>query len=202
MRRKLIHMRSWRSHLFTFVLFCSGSLLFAASTAEEMSSYRAWHDLCLQGDVKVIDQQITKFEQRLTSNPEDHLAKAFLGSACALRAKYGKWGPTKLKYLNRGRKLANSAVASAPSDGRVRMVRAIAYSRIPSRFGVKDIAVQDFQALIFLAKSGEGLTKCERQAILYHAGKTFQDEKIEGAAELFALCKQIDPHSSYAQRIQ
>lgn len=174
----------------------------AATTAETLTKYRAWHDLCLGGKVKEIDLQIEKFEQQLAANPNDSLAKAFLGSACALRAKHGRWGPTKLKFLKRGRRLMEEAVAASPADARVRMVRAIAYSKIPQRFGVRDQAVSDFQALLPAAKGAGNLTKGERQAILYYAALTFREENLTGADELMALCRKLDPASRYGLAAQ
>ncbi|MDQ8191892.1 hypothetical protein [Roseibacillus persicicus] len=171
----------------------------AEATAEALGKYRAWHDVCLQGDVKTIDLQIDKFEQQLAANPKDSLAKAFLGSACALRAKFGKWGPTKLSFLKRGRKLMEEAVAASPTDARVRMVRAIAYYRIPKRFGVRDTSVADFQALVPAAKAGGKLTKGERQAILYYAAHAFREEKVAGSEELLTLCRKLDPNSEYGK---
>ena len=55
---------------------------------------------------------IEDFEAKLKEDPKDHLARAYLGSACALRAKAGFWGPSKLKYLKRGKKLLDDAVTA------------------------------------------------------------------------------------------
>ena len=195
-------MRSSILGLWSLLSFLLVGSLAGASTAETLTKYRAWHDVCLQGNVKNIDLQIGKFEQAVASNPNDSLAKAFLGSACALRAKHGKWGPTKLKYLKRGRKLMEEAVSSSPSDLRVRMVRAMAYSRIPKRFGVRDTAVQDFQMLVPIAKTGKNLTKSERQAILYNAALTYREENLAGSQELMEFCKKIDPDSKYGRVAQ
>ena len=192
-------MQKWTLSILSLAFFIFSANLTAANTTEALAKYRSWHDVCLQGDVKKIDAQIDKFEHQVATNPKDTLAKAFLGSACALRAKYGKWGPTKLKYLKRGRKLMEGAVASSPKDARVRMVRAIAYSRIPKRFKVKSTAIKDFQTLIPLAQSGENLTPSERQAILYYAALTYRSEKLTGANELMAQCKKIDPKSKYGR---
>ena len=187
--------------LFAACFLFAGSLS-AATTAEALTKYRSWHDVCLQGNVDQIDTQIAKFEQQLAANPKDSLAKAFLGSACALRAKHGKWGPTKLKYLRRGRKLMEEAVSSSPNDVRVRMVRAIAYYKIPKRFGVRSTAVTDFQFLVPPAKAGKSLTKGERQAILYYAALTYREEKLAGSEDLLTFCKKIDPTSKYGRLIE
>lgn len=178
----------------------SATSLSAATTAKRLSTYRAWHDVCLQGDVKKIDAEINKFEHQLATDPEDSLARVFLGSAYALRAKHGSWGPTKLKFLKRAKANMEQAVRAAPSDARVRLVRAIGYYRIPKRFGVRETAISDFKQLVPLAKDERnGLQKSERQALLYYASEAFREENVEGANELRKLCHQIDPTSRYGQ---
>lgn len=173
----------------------------AGTPAEDLELYRKWHDVCLSGGVEAIDGQIKKFEGRLRKNPKDFLAQAFMGSACALRAKAGFWGPTKLKFLKRGEKLMNSAVAAAPTDPRVRMVRAIAYYRIPKRFKKRATSVADFKHLMLIAKDpAGGLEKEERQVILYYASLAFAEEGMASAKELRALCRKIDPNSVYGKK--
>ena len=181
------------------LLGASLSAISAATTAAEFTKYRIWHDVCLQGDVKKIDAQIEKFEHPLAANPKDDLAKAFLGSAHALRAKYGKWGPTKLKHLKRGKKLMEEAIAASPNDARVRTVRAIAYYKIPKRFGVRQTSLQDFNTLIPIAKAGGKLQNNERQAILYYAALAYEAEQLAGVDDLKKHCRQIDPKSQYGQ---
>ena len=192
-------MNRWKACFLALSLGLLPGAWAATTHAETLTKYRGWHDVCLQGNVKQIDVQIAKFEQQLANNPKDSLAKAFVGSACALRAKHGKWGPSKLKFLKRGRKLMEEAVTASPSDARVRMVRAIAYSKIPKRFGVRDIAVKDFQALLPATKKGDSLTKSERQAILYYAALTYREEGLTGAEELMNRCRKLDPHSKYGR---
>ncbi len=185
--------------LITIFVFGATRSVSAAASAATLTKYRDWHNICLEGNVPKIDRQIEKFEQQLVTDPKDDLAKAFLGSACALRAKHGRWGPTKLKFLRRGRKLIEEAVASSPSDGRVRMVRAIAYYRIPKRFGVRNIALQDFDTLLPLAQAGGNLRKGERQAILYYGALAYREDKRSGAEKLLELCHQIDPNSNFGR---
>lgn len=192
-------MKHWLLLLLSLTLSITAPSLQAAATAEALARYKAWHDVCLQGDLSKIDTQIGKFEKQLNANPKDVLAKAFLGSAYALRAKYGKWGPTKLKYLKRGKKLMEEAVTSAPTDARVRMVRAIAYYKIPERFRVRNTAITDFKGLVPLARAGGGLRVSERQAILYHAALAFREEGVAGAQELMTLCRKLDPKSEFGR---
>ena len=162
--------------------------------------YKAWHDVCLAGDTKQIDVQIGKYEARLARNSKDQLARAYLGSACALRAKHSFWGPTKLKFLKRGRALLDAAVSSAPDDARVRMVRAIGYYKVPGRFDVRPVAINDFKRLVPIAKRSSGkLTTRERQAVLYYAFLTFSEEGEPGAEELKKLCHRLDPTNDYGK---
>lgn len=168
--------------------------------AEKFARYLGWHDVCLKGDTGAIDAEIARFERILKRDPGDSLARAFLGSACALRAKAGIWGPTKLKFLRRGEKHIEAAVASAPSDPRVRMIRAIAYARIPKRFKKRSTALADFRILIPMAREGRhGLVPGERQAILFHASRLYDEEKVAGASELRAHCHRIDPSSEFGK---
>lgn len=187
-------MRSALALLTVLILCCTGNALASPAT------YKKWHDACLMGGTREIDAEIKKFEARLESHPNDHLARAYLGSACALRAKAGFWGPTKLKYLKRGQKLLNEAVTAAPNDPRVRMVRAIGYFRVPERFKVRATSIADFKKIIPVARNPEGgLKSNERQAILYYAHLAFTEEGQAGAAQLKADCHAIDPTSAYGK---
>lgn len=162
--------------------------------------YKEWHDVCLAGDTRQIDVQIGKYEACLGRDSKDQLARAYLGSACALRAKHSFWGPTKLKFLKRGRALLDAAVLSAPDDARVRMVRAIGYYKVPERFEVRSVALADFRYLVPVAKRSSGkLTTRERQAVLYHAFLAYGEEGDPGVEDLKKLCHRLDPKSDYGK---
>ncbi len=168
--------------------------------AEDPALYKSWHDTCLTGDTGDIDAVIARYEARLKKNPADHLAQAYLGSACALRARESFWGPTKLKFLKRGKSLLDSAVAAAPDNPRVRMIRAIAYLKVPEKFGTRPTSLADFRVLIPIARpAASNLTPAERQAILYHAWLAHQEAADPSAADLKAACHRIAPDSSYGR---
>ena len=162
--------------------------------------YLEWHNQCLEGNTHEIDTQIERFEARLQADNHDQLARAYLGSACALRAKASFWGPTKLKYLKRGQMLMDRAVEAAPNDPRVRMVRAIASYKVPERFGRRKIAVADFETLMPVAASpSQQLKVNECQVILYYAWLTFQEAGHADAHKARKLCHQLAPASKYGQ---
>lgn len=172
----------------------------AASDAVSAETYKKWHDVCLGGDNDKINTQIKKFEAQLEKDPNDHLAEAFLGSACALRAKAASWPPTKLKFLKLGKQHLDSAVAAAPDDARVRMVRAIAYYMVPGRFDVRPVSLEDFEILIPIAKNPRGrLTLNEQQAILYYGHLAYQEDARPDATELRTSCHTLAPDSSYGK---
>jgi len=162
--------------------------------------YYRWHNLCLKGDSKEIDVQIERYEARLKANNNDQLARVYLGSACALRAKSSFWLTTKLKYLKRGQSLMDEAVTKAPQQPRVRMIRAIGSYKVPKRFGRRKIAVSDFKKLLPMAvDKAANLQKNERQVILYYAWLTFKEEGHHDAGRAKTLCHEVDPHSKYGK---
>ena len=174
---------------------------FHARAAESSAAlYKSWNDACLSGGTAEIDAAIAKYEARLARDSKDYLAQAYLGSACALRAKESFWGPTKLSYLKRGQSLLNSAVAAAPKDPQVRMVRAIACYKVPERFGVRPTSIQDFKILVPIAEKPEGpLSTNDRQAILYYAHLAYKEAGMADAAKLKATCHRLDPASHYGK---
>lgn len=183
-----------------FLLFFAllPTLLLAKPDPEK---YLNWHEQCLEGDTDTIDARIADFEARIATDSADYLAQAYLGSANALRARESFWGPTKLKFLKRGRALLDSAVKAAPANPRVRMVRAIGYFRIPKRFGVRATSLKDFDVLIPLAKkSGKILRANERQAILYYAYLANKEAGNAQAAELKKACHEISTISWYGKK--
>lgn len=163
-------------------------------------TYHEWHSHCLNGDSKTIDQQITKFKQTLAITPNDHLARAYLGSAYALRAKASFWGPSKLKYLNQGKMNLDTSVEAAPKNLRVRMVRAIGYYKAPKKFKMRPTAVADFEFLMAaILDKGCSLQVNEKQAILYYAYLTFSEENHADAAQAKKRCHQLKPDSKYGK---
>jgi tetratricopeptide (TPR) repeat protein len=176
-------------------------ILAAAAPADRVADYHRWHHRAVQADDNdPIDRAINRFEAALETDPDDHLARVYLGSAHTLRAAETFWGPSKLKYLRRGEKLMNRAVEAAPDNPRVRFIRAVNAYRVPERFKQRPTAVADFSKLLPVAESGgHGLGRRERQAILYYAWLTFSEEDHPGEARRArAACIRIDPDSEYA----
>ena len=162
--------------------------------------YHQWHNICLNGDSDQIDAQIKLFENQLKTNANDQLARVYLGSAYALRAKASFWPITKLKYLKRGEKFMDEAVHKAPKQPRVRLIRAIASYKIPKKLGRRKVAIADFEKLTPIASdNASDLENKERQVILYYAWLTFKDAKHPSANEAKTRCHSIAPSSKYGK---
>ena len=162
--------------------------------------YLEWHEHCLSGKTVEIDAQIKRYEAQLKTDDNDQLARVYLGSACAQRAKASFWGPTKLKYLKRGQSLMDDAVKATPHDPLVRMVRAIGSYKVPKRFNRRKIAIADFETLVPIATdTSSGLKTNERQAILYYAWLTFKEEEHRDAHKAKTCCHQLEPTSKYGK---
>ncbi|MDP0492278.1 MAG: hypothetical protein Q7Q71_14605 [Verrucomicrobiota bacterium JB023] len=171
-----------------------------ADDAAKARQYYQWNEVCQEGDLDQIDKTIGLLVKALQQEPNDHLARAYLGSAYALRAKFGKWPPTRLSNLNKAKELMNQAVRHAPHDARVRTVRAIAGYKVPKRFGYREVAIGDFKTVVPLAlKGGQGLTIRERQAILYYASQAYREEEVKGWKTLRQACHRLDPDNEYGQ---
>ncbi|MEP4076962.1 hypothetical protein [Haloferula sp.] len=177
-------------------------LLTIAVRADRVNDYHEWQQACVNAkDAKVIDGYIARFQSRVDADPKDHLAKVNLGSAYTLRSAESFWGPKKLEYLKKGGKIMDEAVAAAPKDVRVRFLRATNAYRVPKRFGRRPVAVADFQILMPVAiKGGHGLKMNERQAILFYAWRTFQEEgRVADAAKAKVGCHRLDKGSWYGK---
>ncbi|MGJ8673593.1 hypothetical protein [Rubritalea sp.] len=201
-----------RSHLLLLgSIVCVTSSLQAAEKAELIAQHsaspaacpdalRQWHDICLGGDTDKIDNQIAKFEAELKLHPTHDLARAYLGSAYALKAKHSFSPFTKLSSLKKGKLLMEAAVKGSPNNLRVRMVRAIAYYKVPKRFDTRPTSIADFEILLAAShKPQSDLTPNEKQAILYYAFLAFSEENHPSANTAKSRCHKINPNSKYGK---
>lgn len=170
--------------------------------ADRVEDFRDWHEKCLATkDEKVIDSYIARFQAKLDADPSDQLAKVYLGSAYTLRSAASPWGPKKLDYLKKGGRMMDEAAGAAWENPRVRFLRGANGYKVPKRFNRRPVAVEDFTYLLPIAiKGGHGLSVRERQAMLYYAWRTFDEEgRKENAATARAHCVRLDPSSWYGQ---
>ena len=94
---------------------------------------------------------------------------AYAGAITTLRAKHGRWPLDRLRHLNSGLGVLDSAVADAPDAVEVRYLRLMSCYYLPGILGRGSSVRDDFQALARLLPDAAG----EFPAELYRAILTF-----------------------------
>lgn len=126
----------------------------------------------LGGDKAAVEQSIEKLEAALKNQPNNQLARVYLGSAYTLRSRDLGFGPKKLEALKRGLAMMDEAVAAAPEEPKVRLVRALTTSSLPVIFGRRASSRKDFELLAQAAQSAPGkFEEGDLQIIYKNTGK-------------------------------
>ena len=121
------------------------------------------------GDKGAVEQCITLLETAVKEQPNNQVARVYLGSAYALRSRDMNFGFAKLSTFRRGMALMDSAVGAAPDNPRVHLVRALTCDPLPPLLGRKQVAHDDFAWLSDMAKeSPEKFTSGELSVIRQH----------------------------------
>lgn len=150
------------------LLLLSGSLSPASEQKEISELYRRG----LAGDKAAVEQCIGKLEKVLQLQPQNQLARVYLGSAYTLRSRDLGYGPRKLQTLRQGLAVMDEAVATAPENPKVRLARALTTSALPPIFGRGSTTRKDFLLLADAARrSPDNLEAGDLQVIYYEAGR-------------------------------
>ena len=86
--------------LLAAAFFCAQQL--PAITAAEREEIRALYKRGLAGDKYAVEQCIVKLEKAVATEPDNQIARVYLGSAYTLRSRDLWFGPRKLEALKRG----------------------------------------------------------------------------------------------------
>jgi hypothetical protein len=167
----------------------------------------ARHEKAAKGDANETKALTADLEKLTKEQPDNHLLQAYLGSVYTLDSRDAWPGPGKLTYLRNGGALLDAAVAAAPDNPAVRLVRAIDYFELPAIFGKRQTARLDFELLV---KQIEGVVKTPytldvetRQAIYYYAGKSYDQLSDDAQAkEVWGRGLKLDPASELAGKIK
>ena len=171
-----------------------------AVAESRLPAWRALHDRGVEGDAKAVVECIETLEAVLAREPENQLARVYLGSAYTLRSRDLWIGPKKLESLKHGGKLMDQAVAADPGNPRVRLVRAVNSLKLPRLFNRRKLALEDFETL--LKQTGD-LSAPEKQAVYYFAGMAFKEEgQKQRGAELWREGLKLDPSTAVAAKIR
>jgi tetratricopeptide (TPR) repeat protein len=168
---------------------------------------QARQEKAVKGDTKETKDLAADLEKWTKEQPTNYLLQAYLGSVYTLCSRDAWPGPGKLTYLRNGGKLMDAAVASAPDNPAVRFIRAIDYFELPTFFGKRQTARDDFALLM---KQVEGVVKTPyvlnhetQQAIYYYAGLCYRElaQKPE-ARDAWQRGLKLDPASPLGLKIE
>lgn len=167
---------------------------------DRLPSWRSLHDRGVEGDAKAVVECIETLQAVLAREPENQLARVYLGSAYTLRSRDLWIGPKKLETLKQGGAFMDQAVAAAPDDPRVRLVRAVNSLKLPRLFGRRKLAIEDFEKLLL---NIETLAPEEQQAVYFFAGTAFEDEgQRKRAIELWEKGLRLSASTETAAKLR
>jgi tetratricopeptide (TPR) repeat protein len=167
---------------------------------------QARHEKAVNGDTKETKSLTTDLEKLTKEQPDNHLLQAYLGSVYTLDSRDAWPGPGKLTYLKNGGKELDAAVAADPDNPAVRFIRAIDYYELPTFFGKRPTARDDFQILV---KQVEGVVQTPfelnvdtQQAIYYYAGLCYKQlSQLPDAKDAWERGLKLNPTSPLGVKI-
>lgn len=163
------------------------------------------HQDVVDGKKKALDKLVPWLEQLVKDHPDNHLLQAYLGSAYTLASRDAFPGPGKLKYLKQGGATLDAAVEGAPKEVAPRFIRAVNYFSLPSVFGKRETAREDFQLLLReirnpLAK--ETFNVETRQAISWYAGLSYKQlQQPDDAKDAWQEGIALGPKTDLGQKM-
>lgn len=160
-------------------------------------------ELARTGDSAAVEEAIEAFGNAVAENPEDALARARMGAALVWRAVHVPLIQKKAQ-VTAGLKELDAAVAIAPSDPKVRLVRARNGYLLPKLLGRHEIVTEDFEWLVATVKSdGAALDPGLVREILFHAGAfALKERRSEEAARLLEHALQASGSEPSDQQLQ
>jgi hypothetical protein len=167
---------------------------------------QARHEKAFKGDTKETKSLTADLEKWTREQPKNFLLLAYLGSVYTLDSRDSWPGPGKLDYLKKGGLCLDNAVTAEPHNPAVRFVRAIDYYELPTLFGKRQTARDDFKLLV---DQVEGTVKVPyvlnletRQAIYYYAGLSHkQMSQAADAKRIWLKGLALDPASDLGKKI-
>ena len=103
----------------------------------------------LAGDTQAAARAYDLLKTILQEDPENHLVKAYLGSAISLLGRDSTDSNERFKYTIKGLKILDKVVALEPENIEIRGLRAFLCARLPEQyFHRNDTAIEDFAYLV------------------------------------------------------
>ena len=121
----------------------------------------------LRGNEQAVVDCISALEAKLVVQPNDQLARVYLGSAWTLRSRDLPIGPGKLSALRKGLTLMDAAAAAAPNNAKVLLIRAVTNEALPVFLGQRKVARAQLDELLDRLEKGAAKLKPADQQLLY-----------------------------------
>ena len=146
------------------VLVAPGALLYATPADSAIADL---YGRGLRGDKQAVVDCISALEAKLAIQPNDQLARVYLGSAWTLRSRDLPIGPGKLSALRRGISLMDEAAGAAPNNADVLLLRAVTNEALPVFLGQRKAARAQLDELLARLEKGSAKLKPADQQLLY-----------------------------------
>jgi hypothetical protein len=181
-------------------LVAPGALLHAAPVDPAIADLYARG---LRGEEQAVIDCISALEAKLAIQPNNQLARVYLGSAWTLRSRDLPIGPGKLSAVRKGIALMDNAAAAAPNDADVLLLRAVTNEALPGFLGRRKVARAQLGELLALLKKGSAKLKPADQQLLYlNAGEAAkQAGDKERARELWRRGAALKADAKLTQEI-
>lgn len=126
----------------------------------------------LAGDAQAVRDCVAALEQTLAAQPNDQLARVYLGSAETLRSRDLPFGLAKWRALRHGIALMDEAAAAAPENARVQLLRGVTFEAFPAVLGKAATARAALDDLVRkVEQDPEKLRLADRQLLYLNAGE-------------------------------
>ena len=157
----------------------------------------------LAGDQQAVLDCIAELEKDLAVQPNDQVARVYLGSAYTLRSRDLGLGKAKLDALRKGIALMDEAAAAVPADARVQLTRAVTNEALPLFLGRRIIARAQLEELLAMVEKDPAKLKPADQQLLYlNAGEAARRAGDKArAAELWRRGAAIRADAKLTQEI-
>ncbi|MFC5700283.1 tetratricopeptide repeat protein [Cohnella faecalis] len=169
-----------------------------ASFDQKLEKAIEWQQKGAAGDRDAVRTAERAFKRLRTEHPDQPIVDAYFGSVLALLARDETKPKERLRLAKSALKLLDDAVARAPHDRTIRLLRGKVAYRLPEKyFSRTGTAIEDYKFLIEACQSDpSSLAPGIYQELLYELGAAYfrSDRQAEADSWWGKLMEQPDSH--------
>lgn len=135
------------------------------------------HHKAIEGNRQAVLDALAIFSELRAANPSDALAEAYYGSSLALKGRDAAQLFEKAQFAQQGLASLDRAVAMAPNNVVVKLIRANVCMRLPEHvFGRTQAAIDDFNDLLAQHQRNPGhLTPVQYRQVIQNLAKAYEN---------------------------